>query len=65
MTSVWIAAAGFAAHVLSLLLAEYSQWLLTKVARGRDRLDLGRDLGAFLRWFASRFSSNYGSELGY
>jgi hypothetical protein len=69
MSNTTIFLAGVAAHVVSMLAAQYARWLLSRAAEGVDPgfrfLD---DLRAFAQWFmhgtASRFSgrSRYGDN---
>ena len=51
MNLAFIAVGGVAAHVLSLALAQYAQWLFAKVIRGEQGYAFLEDLRLFVCWF--------------
>lgn len=50
MKIVLIGVGGVLTHVLSTVIAHYSQWLLAKVLRGEQGIPFVDDLCRFVRW---------------
>ena len=66
MKIVLIGVGGVLAHVLSLMIAQYSQWLLAKVLRGAEgSLPWLEDLRMFVRWLLRGLAGQLCDRRGY
>ena len=60
MKVVLLGVGGILAHVLSLVIAQYSQWLLAKVVRGTEAsFLLLEDLHHFFNWLLRSFAGRF------
>ena len=50
MKIIFVGVGGVLAHVLSIVIAHYSQWLLAKVLRRDGTIPFVEDLCQFVRW---------------
>ena len=66
MKLVLIGVGGILAHAVSLLLAQYAQWLLGKVIRGiEDGSPFLEDLQLFVRWVLRGLAGQLCDRRGY
>jgi hypothetical protein len=66
MKIVVIGVGGVVAHVLSLVIAHYSQWLLAKVTRGAEEgYPFVEDLRQFVRWLLRGLAGQLCDRRGY
>lgn len=59
MKIVAIGVGGALAHVLSVVIAQYSEWLFSKVLRGEPGIPFLDDLCDFVRWLLEGLAEQF------